>query len=135
MAERRRSGDNTDQERTERAVRDSEARLNAIFAQVPGAVGLFGSEGRSLFCSEPLGLLWDEAIPSRAASSSRRCRSFDNEGRLPAKSDYPGARALRGETVVPGGSIFSTPRTPAPNRGVESALRPFATSLARSSGR
>ena len=134
MAERRRSGDNTDQERAERAVRDSEARLNAILAQVPGT-GSFGSEGRSLFCSGPPGHLRDEMIPSRAGSSSRRWRSFDNEGRLPAKSDYPGARALRGETVVPGRSIFSTPRPPEPNRGFESALRPSATSLARSSGR
>jgi PAS domain S-box-containing protein len=102
MAERRRRGDDTDQERTEQTVREDEARLSAILAQVPGAVGLFSSEGRSLFRSGPLGHLWDEMIPSRAASSSRRWRSFDNNGRLLAKSDYPGERALRGEMVVPG---------------------------------
>jgi PAS domain S-box-containing protein len=85
-----------------RTARANEARLTAILDQVPGAVGLFSIEGRSLLRRGPLRHLWDAMIPSRDPVSSRRWRSFDEAGRLLPTSDYPGERALKGETVVPG---------------------------------
>ena len=80
----------------------NEARLTAILDQVPGAVGLFSTEGRSLLRRGPLSHLWSAMIPSRDPILGRRWRSFDEAGRLLPTSDYPGERALKGETVIPG---------------------------------
>ncbi|WP_198029444.1 GAF domain-containing protein [Bradyrhizobium sp. WSM3983] len=85
----------------ERALRESEARLSAILNQVPGAVGMFDRDGKFVLRGGPLGALWDDIIPSRDAGALRRWRSFDAKGGLLPPSQYPGARALRGETLAP----------------------------------
>jgi PAS domain S-box-containing protein len=86
----------------ERALRESEARLSAILNQVPGAVGMFDREGHFILRGGPLSHLWDHSIPSLDPGSIQRWRGFDAHGGLLPRSQYPGERALRGETVTPG---------------------------------
>ena len=106
----------------------NEARLTAILDQVPGAVGLFSTEGRSLLRRGPLSHLWSAMIPSRDPILGRRWRSFDEAGRLLPTSDYPGERALKGE-------IGSTRPMTAAKPCTASAQRPSATKRARSLAR
>ena len=89
-------------------LRESEAQLLAILKQVPGAVGMFDDEGRLRLRGGPLAHLWSDVIPSRDSASIRRWRSFDAKGGLLPTSQYPGARALRGETVSPGLDFIHT---------------------------
>jgi PAS domain S-box-containing protein len=100
---------NIDEEkRAEQRLRESEARLSAIVNQFPGAIGLFDQEGRLLLRGGFLNGLWDNLIPSRDPASVRRWRGFDANGRVLPFSEYPGARALRGETVSPGVDFIHT---------------------------
>jgi PAS domain S-box-containing protein len=95
-------------ERAALELRESEARLSAILRQVPGGVGLFDRDGRFLLRAGPLGLLWDDLIPSQDAQSLRRWKGFSDDGRLLSPSEYPGARALRGEIIAPGLDFIHT---------------------------
>lgn len=88
--------------------KSAEQRLTSILDQLLGAVGLFGTDGRSLLRRGALSHLWDEMLPSRDPDLGRRWRSFDEAGRLLPTSDYPGERALRGEKVVPGIDLLFT---------------------------
>jgi PAS domain-containing protein len=92
----------------ERALRESEAMLSAILNQVPGAVGMFDREGHFILRGGPLSVMWDDIIPSRDPAAIRRWRGFDAGGRALPPSQYPGARALRGETVTPGLDFIHT---------------------------
>jgi PAS domain S-box-containing protein len=92
----------------EDALRESEARLSAILNQVPGGVGMFDREGRFVLRGGPLSSLWDDTIPSRDSRSLRRWRGFDANGEPLSLSQYPSARALRGETVIPGLDFMHT---------------------------
>ena len=68
----------------EQRVRASEARLAAIIAQFPGAVGLFDTEGRTLLRGGSLSFLWSDKIPSQDPEAGRPWRGFDaNGGILP----------------------------------------------------
>jgi PAS domain S-box-containing protein len=92
----------------EKALRKSEARLQAILNQVPGGVGMCDCDGHFVLRGGPLSVLWDDVIPSRDRGSRGRWRGFDADGRPLAPSRYPGARALRGETVTPGLDFIHT---------------------------
>jgi PAS domain S-box-containing protein len=89
-------------------LHESEAWLSAVLNQVPGGVGVFDRVGRLLLRGGPLSRMWDDVIPSRDAVAARRWRGFDVHGRLLTGSEYPGARALRGETVIPGIDFLHT---------------------------
>ena len=102
--------DITERRNREQALHKHKEWLAAILDQVPGAVGLFDVDGQLLLRGGPLGNLWDGILPSHDPSSIQRWRSFDAEGRLLPISEYPGARALRGETVAPGIDFLHTAR-------------------------
>jgi PAS domain-containing protein len=82
--------------------------LWALLNQVPGAVGMFDRDGRIVLRGGPLSHLWDDKIPSRDPGSIRRWRGFDADGGLLPFSQYPGQRALCGETVAPGLDFIRT---------------------------
>jgi PAS domain S-box-containing protein len=86
----------------ERRLRESEAQLAAILNQFPGAVGLTDLEGKFLLRGGPLSALLGDDMPSRIPEPLRPWRGFDANGRPLPASEYPGPRALRGETVIPG---------------------------------
>jgi PAS domain S-box-containing protein len=92
----------------ELALQESEARLSAILNQIPGAVGIFDRDGKFVLRGGLLSDLWDEVLPSHDPGSSWRWQGFDADGRRLSPSQYPGARALRGETTAPGLDFLHT---------------------------
>jgi PAS domain-containing protein len=59
-------------------------------------------EGRFVLRGGPLSSLLYDTIPSRESRTVGRWRGFDANGEALSLSQYPSARALRGETVTPG---------------------------------
>jgi PAS domain S-box-containing protein len=100
--------DISERKRAEERLLESEARLSAILAQLPVGVGLVDRRGRFVLRGGLLGRLWDELMPLADRRESEKWRAFDGEGRLLAPEFYPGPRALRGETVVPGIDFIHT---------------------------
>jgi signal transduction histidine kinase/DNA-binding response OmpR family regulator len=94
---------------SEQRLRDSEARLAAILAQIPVGVGLFDWDGRLGQSNIMLRRLCDTgSMPSQNPKEQAHWRAFDAGGRRLELSEYPGARALRGETVLPGVDFIHT---------------------------
>lgn len=89
--------DITERKRAEDALREGEARLAAILEHVPAGIGLFDVNGRFLLVNPRLRPLVSDVVPSLDPAS--RFRSFDHDGNELPGEQYPGARALRGETV------------------------------------
>lgn len=91
--------DISDRRRITDAMRESQSQLAAVIEHVPVGIGLFDTEGRYLMANPHLQELVGNVLPSREPRS--RWRAYDAEGNLLAPSEYPSARALRGETVPP----------------------------------
>jgi PAS domain S-box-containing protein len=95
--------------RSEEALRASEALLSAAFESAPVGIAVTDSSGATVFANAiyrhfvPAGI-----IPSRDQTQIPRWRGWDPEGRLLEPKDWPSARALRGERVVPGLEMIHT---------------------------
>ena len=101
--------DVTERKRADEALRHSEARLAAILEQLPVGVGLFDCDGRLRQSNSVLRrYIAGDRIPSRDPGATTRWRAFQDDGSLLPSSDYPGARALRGETLLPGIDFLHT---------------------------
>ena len=94
----------TDRERraAEFALRDSEARLAALLEQLPVGIGLTDREGRFLIRNSLLNNFVGDRLSSLDPVAAARWRAWDDEGRLLDPTEWPSARALRGESVSPG---------------------------------
>jgi hypothetical protein len=103
--------DITERKRAEGRLHKSEARLSAILQQLPVGVGLFDRKGKFLLRGGLLGGLWGPMMPSRDSGQAQRWRSYDAQSHLLRPDDYPGERALRGETVLPGTDFLHRART------------------------
>jgi PAS domain S-box-containing protein len=102
--------DITMRKRAETALRESEVRLASILDQLPVGVGLADHEGNITLRNQLLQRYVPANIPSKDPKQARRWRAYASEGQPLNPSDYPIARALRGETVVPGlDFIFTFP--------------------------
>lgn len=87
----------------EQALRASEARLAAAFESVPAGVAVIDLQGEAVIANrEYRRFLPNGTIPSRDPDRGGRWRALDAQGRLLEPDAYPGACALRGESVVPG---------------------------------
>ena len=94
--------------RTE-ALTDSESRLAAAFESVPAGVAVIDMEGRVVVANaEYRRFLPTGIIPSRDPERGHRWKAWDQDGRPLAPNDFPGARALRGESVIPGQEMLYT---------------------------
>lgn len=92
----------------EAALRESEARLSAILDQLPLGVGLADPAGTITLGNRML-QRYTPLIPPDPRQAGR-WRAYAPDGRPLGPADHPGARALRGETVVPGTDyIFTFP--------------------------
>ena len=100
----------TDRERrvAEFALRDSEARLTALLEQLPVGIGLTDREGRFLIRNSLLNNFVGDRLSSLDRAFAARWRAWDDEGRLLDPAEWPSARALRGESVSPGGEMLYT---------------------------
>ena len=100
----------TDRERraAELALRDSEARLAALLEQLPVGIGLTDREGRFLIRNSLLNNFVGDQLSSFDPVFAARWRAWDDEGRLLDPSEWPSARALRGESVSPGCEMLYT---------------------------
>ena len=95
--------------RTEIALRESEGRLLAAFEALPGGIGIIDTEGRVLLSNRELGrFLPTGKVPSRDEERGNRWRAWYPDGRPMDPRHFPGARALRGERVVPGVDMLYT---------------------------
>jgi PAS domain S-box-containing protein len=99
-----------DRRMAEEALRESEARIAAILEQVPIGVGLADPQGSLTLGNETLRRYGVGALPSNEPGEAGRWRAFSADGRPLSEADHPGARALRGEVVIPGiDFIFARP--------------------------
>lgn len=100
----------TDRERllANLALQHSEARLSALLEQLPVGVGLTDPQGRILVSNSLLNSFVGDRIPSADDALSTRWRAWDVEGRELPRSEWPAARALRGEEVSGGMEFLYT---------------------------
>ncbi|HKR13900.1 MAG TPA: ATP-binding protein [Pyrinomonadaceae bacterium] len=100
----------TDRERrrVDLALRHSESRLTALLEQLPVGIGLTDREGRFLIRNSLLNNFVGERLSSIDPVLSTRWRGWDEDGRLLEPSEWPSARALRGESVTPGTEMLYT---------------------------
>lgn len=93
---------------TER-LRESESTLAAALESVPVGVAVIDLSGAAVVSNaEYRRFLPTGIIPSQDSSAPARWQAWDSEGRPLKPSKFPGARALRGETVMPGLEMLHT---------------------------
>lgn len=100
----------TDRERgvAASALRHSEATLAALLEQLPVGIGLTDREGRFLIRNSVLNKFVGDRLSSLDPVIRQRWRAWDEEGRLLDSSEWPSARAMRGESVSPGCEMLYT---------------------------
>jgi PAS domain S-box-containing protein len=100
----------TDRERrlADSALRHSEATLTALLEQLPVGIGLTDREGHFLIRNSVLNNFVGDKLSSLDPVFRQRWRTWDEEGRLLDPSEWPSARALRGESVSPGCEMLYT---------------------------
>ena len=100
----------TDRERrlADQALRHSESRLTALLEQLPVGIGLTDRDGRFLIRNSLLNNFVGDRLSSLDPVFAARWRAWDEEGRLLDPSEWPSARAMRGESVSPGCEMLYT---------------------------
>jgi PAS domain S-box-containing protein len=84
-------------------LKESEARLAAAFEVSPVGIGILDLDGRLILSNpEVKRFLPTDSIPSRDEQGQSRWLARDSNGERVDPSDWPSARALRGERAVPG---------------------------------
>jgi len=87
----------------EEVRRASEARLSTVFESLPVGVCVMGANGTMLLSNRIMHrYLPTGVMPSLDPERGSRWRAWHGDGRPVAFHEFPGARALRGERVVPG---------------------------------
>ncbi|NYD91034.1 PAS domain S-box protein [Sphingomonas melonis] len=90
-------------QRAERALHEQQALLASVLDNLPLAVGVYDRGGELIHSNQRLRDYADlTSLPSRGLAGSRRWRAYDRDARAVPPENYPEARALRGETVMPG---------------------------------
>lgn len=99
--------DITDQKLAEAQLRRSEAYMAAILQQLPVGVSVFDAYGRQVLGNATAERLLGVMSP-HDPESAKLWQGFRDDGSLLPPSDYPGERALRGETTTPGADFLHT---------------------------
>lgn len=95
--------DITQRKRDEELIRANAARLHTMFESLPVGVAVMDSEGVVVLSNRIMHpFLPSGRMPSRDATRGARWRGWHPDGRPVEPHEFPGARALRGERVVPG---------------------------------
>lgn len=91
------------------ALRESEARLAAAFESVPAGLAVLDLSGRAVIANaEFRRFLPTGVVPSRDPLHGNRWQGWSDDGQLLDPHDWPSARALRGESVIPGQEMLFT---------------------------
>ena len=97
--------------RVERALKEERLLIAAVLENLPLGVGVYDPAGTLTHSNERMrDYAGTTVLPSREPSTSRRWEGYDPQQRVIRPADYPGARALRGESVVPGIDFLYQPR-------------------------
>ena len=96
--------DITERRKAEDILREHDARLETVFENLPIGVGMFDLTGKVILANrQMLKRLPNGLVPSHDAEAQRRRWRLHPRDPTPIPPAYfPGARALRGERVVPG---------------------------------
>ncbi len=95
--------DISQRKRDEELIRASEARLFTVFESLPVGVCVISADGAIVLSNRILQrYLPGGVLPSRDRVRGDRWRAWREDGSPVAFDDFPGARALRGERLVPG---------------------------------
>jgi PAS domain S-box-containing protein len=109
----------------ERALRRQQKLLGSVLENLPLGVGVYNSLGNLVHSNQRMrdyaGL---SRLPSRDMDAAVRWRGYDAEDVPIPPDQYPGARALRGEAVVPGVDFLYGARD-APERWLRVSAVPF----------
>jgi PAS domain S-box-containing protein len=100
--------DLTELKQAEAKVRESKEQLVTIMEQLPVGVAVFKSDGQLTLRNPIFQAYAPSTIPSRDPTRSARWHSFDAADREIPTEQWPGERALRGETVQPGVEFLYT---------------------------
>jgi len=93
--------DVTERKHADEALRESERLRSAMLDVLPLGLALVDLEGKVLLSNpEWSRFMPNNRIPSQDTERGYRWRSWDKDGQLVERTDFPGARALRGEHVV-----------------------------------
>ncbi|CAA9303545.1 MAG: Chemotaxis protein methyltransferase CheR [uncultured Cytophagales bacterium] len=96
--------------RTEEALRNSEAQLRAVFKALPVGIGFADPKGQLLLSNEEMRLyLPHNIMPSQEDNLYPHWLAHHPDGTRVGREGFPGARALRGEYVVPGMEMLYHP--------------------------
>ncbi len=88
--------------RADLALRHSEARLMALLEQLPVGIGLTDRQGHFVIRNSLMNNFVGDRLSSLDPIAAARWRAWDEEGRSVDPSEWPSARAMRGESVSPG---------------------------------
>lgn len=94
--------------RVDLALRHSESRLTALLEQLPVGIGLTDREGHFLLRNSLLNNFVGDRLSSLDPVLRTRWRGWDEDGRLLDPSEWPSARAMKGESVTPGAEMLYT---------------------------
>ena len=95
--------DITDSKQAEQALDEARELLSAVFDALPVGVAVTDADGRLILSNQEVHqYLPTKVLPSKDDARHHRWRVFHPDGRPYARDDFPGARALRGQRVVPG---------------------------------
>jgi len=95
--------DISDRKRTEQALHETRDTLVTMFDALPVGVAVAGQDGKLLLSNQAMHrYLPTGVLPSLDEERYLRWTAFDADGKPLARRDFAGARAARGERVVPG---------------------------------
>ncbi|MEO7725678.1 MAG: PAS domain S-box protein [Burkholderiales bacterium] len=94
--------DISERKQAEEALRSSEERLASVLEHLPVGVGLFDRDGQMALTNASMRRFIGEFVPSLDLQRRHRWRACAPDGSQLEFSQWPGQRALRGETVLPG---------------------------------
>ncbi|MGJ9417351.1 ATP-binding protein [Massilia sp. CMS3.1] len=95
--------DINDRKQTEQALHETRETLSAMFEALPVGVAVVDRHGKVVLSNKEMhSYLPTNILPSLDDARRERWRAVHADGRPYARQDFVGARALRGERVVPG---------------------------------
>ncbi|GJL69617.1 MAG: hypothetical protein NPIRA06_22520 [Nitrospirales bacterium] len=95
---------------TEEKLRESQSQLTAIIEQLPVGVGVINADGQFMVRNSQMRSIESEVLPSPDQGTFTRWRSLQAPNQSVRMDQWPGARALRDESIDPGLEFIYTDR-------------------------